>query len=411
MSTPSRKLRVFLCHASQDKPIVRELYQRLRAEDWIDPWLDKEKLLPGQDWELEIEKSVETADVVIVCLSKKSVVKEGYYQKEIKKVLDVADEKPEGTIFIIPLRLDDCEIPHRLAKWQYEDYFPTERREQAYERLLQSLHIRLDQLESRNNNSQVTYSELNTFSEWDEKWLEKHRSNALSGMKRNGFVSFVEVKFSLLDRNLNFTQKDLLSAARKAQISTFGWPIGVVLDVPNSSPKPLADGIKAEVQLNKMQMPIDLMNSYDYWTLRNNGDFYLMKSLFEDSGFSGWERDKYIFFDTRIQRVTEILLYCEKLYSCLGADPAAMAKIGIKHDGLEGRELSAMRNFVSRGRLECVESKTEKTIQVQLSSIKTNLVRSVKEFTQPLFLLFDFQEFDDSIYENIVNSFSNGKSP
>jgi len=50
MPTTDRKLRVFLCHASQDKPIVRELYQRLDAEGWIDPWLDEEKLLPSQDW-------------------------------------------------------------------------------------------------------------------------------------------------------------------------------------------------------------------------------------------------------------------------------------------------------------------------------------------------------------------------
>jgi len=60
---PDRKLRVFLCHASQDKPIVpqgddiRELYQRLNAEGWIDPWLDKEELLPGQDWDMELEKA------------------------------------------------------------------------------------------------------------------------------------------------------------------------------------------------------------------------------------------------------------------------------------------------------------------------------------------------------------------
>ena len=54
---PDRKLRVFICHALQDKPIVRELYQRLLAEGWIDPWLDEEKLLPGQDWDLEIEKA------------------------------------------------------------------------------------------------------------------------------------------------------------------------------------------------------------------------------------------------------------------------------------------------------------------------------------------------------------------
>ena len=54
-----RKLRVFLCHSSQDKPIVRELYQRLNTEGWIDPWLDEEKLLPGQDWDMEINKPYE----------------------------------------------------------------------------------------------------------------------------------------------------------------------------------------------------------------------------------------------------------------------------------------------------------------------------------------------------------------
>ncbi|MCL4274639.1 MAG: TIR domain-containing protein [Anaerolineales bacterium] len=141
-----RKLRVFLCHASQDKPIVRELYQRLNTEGWIDPWLDEEKLLPGQDWDLEIEKAVESADVVIVCLSKTSVEKEGYYQKEIKKVLDVADEKPEGTIFIIPFRLNNCKIPRRLAMWQYVDYFPKDRIELVIQKLIEVFGIRLNQV-------------------------------------------------------------------------------------------------------------------------------------------------------------------------------------------------------------------------------------------------------------------------
>jgi hypothetical protein len=76
MTIGDRKLRVFLCHASQDKPVVGQLYQQLLAEGWIEPWLDKEKLLPGQDWELEIKKSVEVADAVIVCLSTISVAKE-----------------------------------------------------------------------------------------------------------------------------------------------------------------------------------------------------------------------------------------------------------------------------------------------------------------------------------------------
>lgn len=155
---PDRKLHVFLCHASQDKPIVRELYQRLLAEGWIDPWLDEEKLLPGQDWDLEIERAVESADAVIVCLSTNSVTKEGYIQRELKFVLDIALEKPEGTIFIIPLRLDDCDLPRRLRSWQYVDYFPTAERKRAYQRLLQSLHLRYGQSKSDVANKEETPS-------------------------------------------------------------------------------------------------------------------------------------------------------------------------------------------------------------------------------------------------------------
>ncbi len=142
MPTTDRKLRVFLCHSSQDKPIVRELYQRLLAEGWIDPWLDKEKLLPGQDWDMEIEKAVEAADAVIVCLSNNSVSKEGYIQKEVKKILDKAEEKPDATIFIIPLRLDDCQIPTRFRKWQYENYFPREEAIDSYKKIRESLKMR-----------------------------------------------------------------------------------------------------------------------------------------------------------------------------------------------------------------------------------------------------------------------------
>ena len=141
-----RKLRVFLCHSSQDKPIVRELYQRLNAEGWIDPWLDEENLLPGQDWDFEIEKAVETADAVIVCLSNNSVTKEGYVQKEVRKVLDVADEKPEGTIFVIPVRINEVQIPRRLKMWQYVDFFPSNQKSSSYIRVIASLKKRAEKI-------------------------------------------------------------------------------------------------------------------------------------------------------------------------------------------------------------------------------------------------------------------------
>ena len=141
---PKHPLKVFLCHAHADRDIVRELYHRLKDEGWIDPWLDEEKLFPGMNWDMEIEKAVEVADAVIVCLSNNSITKEGYVQKELRSVLDVAEYKPDGAIFIIPLRLEDCFVPRRLKSYQYQDYFPAEQIEKATNRLLNSLKIRAD---------------------------------------------------------------------------------------------------------------------------------------------------------------------------------------------------------------------------------------------------------------------------
>lgn len=141
MVDTKRSLRVFLCHASSDKPAVIELYKRL-ISDGVDAWLDKEKLIPGQDWQIEIPKAVKNSDVVIVCLSSQSITKEGFIQREIRFALDAADEKPEGTIFIIPARLENCEVPERLGRFQWVDLYTSD----GYERLLKALRIRASHL-------------------------------------------------------------------------------------------------------------------------------------------------------------------------------------------------------------------------------------------------------------------------
>jgi hypothetical protein len=145
MST-KRKLRVFLCHASEDKPVVRDIYKRLVTQAWIDPWFDEERLGPGQDWNLEIEKAVEASDAVIVCVSSRSVSKEGYVQKELRHVLDIALQKVYGAIFVIPVKLDDCELPRQLRGIQSLDYFPKSKQSSAHDKLKASLKIRKDSL-------------------------------------------------------------------------------------------------------------------------------------------------------------------------------------------------------------------------------------------------------------------------
>jgi hypothetical protein len=112
------RIRVFLCHSKGDKDFVKQLYTRLVTLG-CDPWLDEEKLLPGQVWEREIPRAIRNSHVFLVCLSADSVTKRGFVQKEIRLALDVAERIPDGDIFIIPIKIEACEVPDTLAKYQW----------------------------------------------------------------------------------------------------------------------------------------------------------------------------------------------------------------------------------------------------------------------------------------------------
>jgi hypothetical protein len=129
-------LKIFLCHSSGDKPLVRMLRTMLLTEGF-EPWLDEEDILPGQDWDLEIRRAIRQADLILVCLSQDSVTKSGYVQKEIRFALDVA-KQPEGAVFVIPARLEECEVPERMRRWQWVDLFDDD----GYGKLARSLRIR-----------------------------------------------------------------------------------------------------------------------------------------------------------------------------------------------------------------------------------------------------------------------------
>ncbi len=87
-----KKLSVFISYASEDFSHARNIATVL-SNAGFEPWLDKDRLLPGQDWKLEIEKAVSEADTIVICLSKVSINKRGYVQKEVARALDVAEEQ------------------------------------------------------------------------------------------------------------------------------------------------------------------------------------------------------------------------------------------------------------------------------------------------------------------------------
>ena len=131
---PSKKVRIFICYAEEDFSHAYTIYEILKQEKYS-PWIDRENILPGQDWDLEIEKAIRECNFFLACMSKNSVDKEGYVQKELKKGLEILDQKPTGTIYIIPVRLDECKVPPRFEKLHWCDFF----QDRSVEKLLEAI--------------------------------------------------------------------------------------------------------------------------------------------------------------------------------------------------------------------------------------------------------------------------------
>lgn len=137
----NRQLNVFLSYATEDENFAKTLYEGLIRYN-LDVWFDKEKLFPGQLWDEVVRQALNNADIVIVLLSKHTVSKEGYIQKEIRLALDKVDEKPDGTVYLIPVKIGKSPIPSRLSTIQYVDI----KEENGFLKLMESIRIRAKSL-------------------------------------------------------------------------------------------------------------------------------------------------------------------------------------------------------------------------------------------------------------------------
>jgi hypothetical protein len=122
MKSTTQKTNIFLIHAHSDKETVRKLYQRL-IDVGLNAWLDAERLQPGQDWQNEIRNAILKCDVVIVCLSNGFDKQRGYRHEELKLALEKANFLPDDEVFIIPVRLEKCDMPESLRHLHRVDLF------------------------------------------------------------------------------------------------------------------------------------------------------------------------------------------------------------------------------------------------------------------------------------------------
>ncbi|HEY6298611.1 MAG TPA: hypothetical protein VIW95_03120 [Candidatus Binatus sp.] len=239
-------------------------------------------------------------------------------------------------------------------------------------------------------------------SPWESDWFNQRLEEAKQGFVEYGKKGFMELKISLTRSKLDVGQRDLLDAASKSVIRTFGWPIGVVMTRPEFRPRPTAEGIVAKI------VPGD-GGVYDYWSLRRNGDFYLLRDLFEDKKRP--EQDL-LFINTRIVQVTEAFLYCGRLYSQIGVPPTQPVEIAIRHGGLSGRTLAwvAMWGPELEEDYSTSEDESSVTLVTSQSDIESRLVELVKAVCAPLFTLFNFFVARDEVYTEKVNNFVAGRA-
>lgn len=225
--------------------------------------------------------------------------------------------------------------------------------------------------------------------------------DALGQVMQVSTLGAMEVRFGL-HGGLNKTQIELLNAVRVSEIKTFGWPIAVLLENRDEyKPRPFGDGIRAEVSIKDGGE-----TSYDYWAVRKSGDFYLLQSFFEDK-----RAKNALFFNTRIVRVTEALMFASRLYTTLGAAPDAKISARFTHTGLAGRMLkSAGGNRSLSTQPTSLEAVSETETVILLGDIHTALVDEVRRVCEPMFMLFDFQELAPQVYEDIVRRFEAGET-
>jgi hypothetical protein len=118
------KPRVFIAYVEEDLAYAKKL-NRAFEQNGFRPWLDKKRLMPGQNWPRAIETAIQTSDYFVACFSRRAMSKRGSFHSELRYALFCASKVPLDEIFLIPLRLDDCTVPGRISKQtQYLNLFP-----------------------------------------------------------------------------------------------------------------------------------------------------------------------------------------------------------------------------------------------------------------------------------------------
>ncbi|MCC7446721.1 MAG: toll/interleukin-1 receptor domain-containing protein [Anaerolineae bacterium] len=106
-------MQVFICYARADMPFALQLIEDLNDYD-LTVWMDMQSIPHGANWDIEVQKGLDSSDLMLVLLTPSSVASQ-----------NVADEWSyfiEKNKPIVPLMVELCEVPFRLSRRQRVDF-------------------------------------------------------------------------------------------------------------------------------------------------------------------------------------------------------------------------------------------------------------------------------------------------
>ncbi len=228
---------------------------------------------------------------------------------------------------------------------------------------------------------------------WDKEWIAKRHEEALSEMKKNEKLGFVEINMTLTDpENNKFECEKLKETFENIIINNNKWPLGYLNKLIKIFAK--NDGIFFEIKDHLSD------NLYLYGYIREDGAFYLIHSLFEDAN----EYFDYIIIKSRIGRIVKALLFSIQFYQDLNIKPNSYLLIGINHGGLKDRCIVHDMVDVRYHDASLVSTEDESYYEEKLilNKIEEQLSDIVERFSIKLFKLFNFYQVDKKYIDEII---------
>lgn len=109
---------VFLSHSSKDKPAIRKLAQRLKA-DGLRVWFDEWEIQPGDLIGLKIERGLQESRVLVLAMSSNTF---GSDWVTLERHTALFRDPSNRHRRFIPVRLDNVNIPDTLKQFAYIDW-------------------------------------------------------------------------------------------------------------------------------------------------------------------------------------------------------------------------------------------------------------------------------------------------